>query len=380
MHHSSIFSSETHQAQWRVARWVVYFAVLLLVAELVLRLPAVQAVLPAPAPSLWHAPLVEDKVEYFRNFAASHDLDVLFIGNSTTQAGINPTAFDADRAALGDGGSSFNAAIEGVPPSVNKEFLKMYLRYAKPKTVMIGLTAQDLNANSPWAKDMDDRAGHSINLQAGARDSLVGNVLGFLLDNSELFRYRYVLHQLLLRGGNYPAHPDVYFDQRGFHSIDRSLADFTPSERLQAQNRAGVLNYNPQGEQADALKEMIATIRSNGAQPVLVNMPLSDHYYANFDKPGDYQEYRDALQQLADELRYPCGIWKRCRKGSSLGTASLATSTISIRWAPSGYRRCWRKTTRPSSLPKVRNRCVSSLYQLFIPPMWWAVGNSSSRI
>ena len=323
MHLSSIFSSETHQAQWRVARWIVYFGLFLLLAELVLRLPAVQAALPAPAPSLWHASLVEDKVEYFRNFAASHDLDVLFIGNSTTQAGINPTVFDADRAALGDGGSSFNASIEGVPPSVNKEFLKMYLRYARPKTVLIGLTAQDLNANSPWAKDMDDRAGHSVNLQAGARDSLMGNVLAFLLDNSELFRYRYVLHQLLLRGGRYPAHPDVYFDQRGFHSIDRSLADFTASERLQAQNRAGVLNYNPQGEQADALREMIATIRSSGAQPILVNMPLSDHYYANFDKPGDYQKYRDALQQLADELAVPLWDMEALPQGEQFGDSEF---------------------------------------------------------
>ena len=187
MHHSSIFSSDTHQAQWRVARWIVYFAVFLLLAEALLRLPFVQAALPAPAPSLWHAPLVEDKVEYFRTFAASHDIDVLFVGNSTMQAGVDPAAFDADRTAQGAGGDSFNASIEGLPPSVNKEFLKMYLRYASPRTVVIGLTPQDLNAGSPWAKDMDDRAGHSINLQAGARDSLMGYVLAFLLDTLRTF-------------------------------------------------------------------------------------------------------------------------------------------------------------------------------------------------
>lgn len=300
MHPSSIFSSETHQAEWRVARWLVYFFALLLLAEVFLRLPVVQAVLPPPEPTLWHAPLVEDKVEYFRMFAATHAIDVLFIGNSTTQAGIDPAAFDAARSALGVRGNSFNASIEGLPPSVNKEFLKLYLRYADPRTVVIGVTPQDLNANSPWAKDMDDRAGHSINLVAGARDSVLGYIFAFLLDHSELFRYRYVLHQLLLRGGIAIPHPDVYFDRRGFHAIQRSLAEFTPSERLQAQNRAGVLNYNPEGEQADALREMIATVRSYGANPVLVALPISDHYYANFDHPSDYQKYRDALQRLVD--------------------------------------------------------------------------------
>ncbi len=310
MHHSSIFSSETHQAQWRVARWVIYFAVLLLLAEGLLRLPSVQAALPAPEPSLWHAPLVEDKVEYFRNFAASQPLDVLFIGNSTMQAGVDPAAFDAARTVLGAGGAagaSFNAAIEGVPPSVNQEFLKLFLRYASPSTVIIGLTAQDLNANSPWAKDMDDRAGHSINLLAGARDSFMGNILAFLLDHSALFRYRYVLHQLLLRGGNVTPHPEVYFDARGYTANRRSLADFTPSERLQAQSRAGVLNYDPHGAQADALAAMVATIRSHNMQPVIVNFPLSDHYYNNFDSPADYPEYRDALQRLAGELAVP--LW-----------------------------------------------------------------------
>ncbi len=302
---------------------MVYFAAFLLLAEVLLRLPVVQAMLPAPAPSLWHAPLVEDKVEYFRNFAASHDIDVLFVGNSTMQAGVDPATFDADRTAQGAGGNSFNASIEGLPPSVNKEFLKMYLRDVNPRTVVIGLTPQDLNAGSPWAKDMDDRAGHSINLQAGARDSLMGYVLAFLLDHSELFRYRYVLHQLLLRGGNAAPHPDVYFGERGFHAIERSLADFSPSERLQAQNRAGVLNYNPQGEQADALTEMIATIRNHGAAPVLVNMPLSDHYYANFDSPDDYQKYRTALQRLADDLSVPVWDMETLAQGEQFGDSEF---------------------------------------------------------
>ena len=323
MHPSSIFSSETHQAQWRVARWVVYFVALLLLAEGLLRLPSVQAALPSPEPTLWHAPLVEDKVEYFRNFVASHPVDVLFVGNSTMQAGVDPAAFDAERTALGVHGESFNASIEGLPPSVNKEFLKLFLRSADPRTVIIGVTPQDLNANSPWAKDMDDRAGHSINLQAGVQDSPMGYVLAFLLDHSELFRYRYVLHQMLLRGGHLDPHPDVYFDERGFHAIERSLADFSPSERLQAQNRAGVLNYSPVGEQADALREMIATVRADGAQPVLVAMPLSDHYYANFDDPADYQKYRAALQQLADELHTPLWDMEALTGGEQFGDSEF---------------------------------------------------------
>jgi lysophospholipase L1-like esterase len=65
--------------------------------------------------------------------------------------------------------------------------------------------------------------------------------------------------------------------------------------------------YSPQGEQVDALREMIAIVRSHGAEPVLVAMPLSDHYYVNFDDPADYQKYRVALQQLADELHAP--LW-----------------------------------------------------------------------
>jgi hypothetical protein len=323
VHHSSIFSSETHQAQWRVARWFVYFGAFVLLAEALLRLPSVQAVLPAPEPTLWHAPLVETKIEYFHNFAATKDLDVLFVGNSTMQAGVDPAAFDAALAALGQEGGSFNGAVEGVPPSVNQSFLKLYLNSSTPRAVIIGVSPQDLNANSPWAKDMDERAGHSIKLQAGARDDLMGHILAFLLDQSELFRYRYVLHQLLLRGGNLGPQPSVYFDERGFDALNRSLADFTPSERLRAQNRAGVLNYNPQGEQALALRDMIATTRNHGAQPVIVAMPLSDGYYANFDMPADYDRYRVALQQIVDELKVPLWDMEALDNGENFGDSEF---------------------------------------------------------
>ena len=52
---------------------------------------------------------------------------------------------------------------------------------------------------------------------------------------------------------------------------------------------------------------MVATVRSHNAQPVIVAFPISDHYYANFDSPTDYQDYRDSLQRFADELDVP--LW-----------------------------------------------------------------------
>ncbi|MBK8047641.1 MAG: SGNH/GDSL hydrolase family protein [Anaerolineales bacterium] len=284
--------------------WILFFAGLLLLAELVLRMPAVQAALPKPEPTLWHAEMIEYKLEYLKKFAASHDLDVLFVGNSTTQAGVDPTVFDTERN-LSAGAGSFNASIEGLPPAGLLTFLKIYLRYVQPQHVVIGLSAQDLNSNSPWAKDVTDRVKASPLAMAEAREGWLGQVLAFALDHSVLFRYRNLLHQFVVRGGQLAPASNVYFDDRGFDPIDRSLASFSASEALQLQNRAGVLNYDAGGLQLQSLKQTIQLLQEQGIDVVLVNMPLADGYYRNFDKPEDYDRYLAALHQVAEQFDVP---------------------------------------------------------------------------
>ncbi|MCB0207885.1 MAG: hypothetical protein KDJ52_01065 [Anaerolineae bacterium] len=277
-------------------------------AELILRLPIVTEHLPAPEPTLWHAELIQSKIDYLQAVDEKQAIDVLFMGNSTTQAGVNPKIFDKIRGnATEVEPNAFNASIEGLTPFGNLMFLQIYLRYSHPQTIIYGITPQDLNSNSPWAKDVTDRVKHSPMALAEARWGIKGEIIAKALDYSSLYRYRFVLHRMLLRGGVLPPLPQVHFDDKGYNSLSRRLSDIPQTDRGIFYGRAGVLNYLTTGEQQEALREFIEYCRKNDIDLIFVNMPLADDYYNNFDTPQDYETYLSTLTQISDEYKIP--LW-----------------------------------------------------------------------
>lgn len=306
MHLSSIFNFSTYQARWRLSPWVIYLLLLLCLVELTLHMPVITDHLPKPELTLWHAELIQSKLDYLKAFEATRGVDVLFIGNSTMQAGVNPQLFDLARGKQeSTAQGAFNGSLEGLPPYGALMFLEIYLRDSRPTTVIYGITAQDLNSNSPWAQDVTDRVKYSPLALAEARRGLRGQLIASLLEYSNLYRYRFVLHQLLLRGGIASPPPEVYFDTRGFHAIKGRLADVPAAERGIYYNNAGVLNYSIQGEQLESLRRLIAYCADNDIRLILVNMPLADDYYGHFDSLEDYQTYLSTATELASEFEIP---------------------------------------------------------------------------
>ncbi len=286
--------------RWVVPAWLPVLLVLLAVAEWSLRQPAVHARIPDPEPGLWPAPLAAEKLALLTAFEAARGIDVLFIGNSSVQAAVDPARFDAMRGVAVPGRGSFNAALEGVPPVGMERFLAMYLQRSHPQAIVYGLQPQDLNSNSPWARDVSERVRHAPRLIA-AQATWRGAAMRALLDHSELFRHRGVMQQWLLRGGLLPPPGPVYVDGRGFHSIARRLAD----DAVARNNRAGVLNYSTEGEQLAALRRLIDHCRRDGLRVVLVNMPLTAEYLTLFDAPADYERYLTAVRLLSFEYDVP---------------------------------------------------------------------------
>ncbi len=301
MRRSSIFSFDTLHGRLRLSGWILLFLVgLILAAEVVLRLPGVAGRLPEPELTLWHAPIIEAKIDYLRRFQADSGVDVLIIGNSTIQSGFDPVVFDASRARTAAGvPGAFNAALEGMPPAGMLPFLKIFLQLSQPEVIIYGLTAQDLNANSPWAQEVTDRVWHAPLVLAEAREGWRGRLIALGLRYSRLYRYRFVLHRLILGDAASLARPEVYFDGRGYLSLDRRLSDVPPEGRGRFVNNAGVLNYSVQGEQLEALNQLIAYVLERDITLILVNMPLADDYYANFDSLADYDRYLAALEATA---------------------------------------------------------------------------------
>jgi hypothetical protein len=177
-------------------------------------------------------------------------------------------------------------------------FLEIYLRYCQPHTVVYGLLPQDLNSGSPWARDVTDRVKHNVMAQAEAGDSWTGRLLAAALDSSRLFRYRFLLHRMLLRGGAASPPEDVYFDGRGFHPIP------TDHERAAAPGRhPGLINYSLDGPQARELAEIVALCNRRGIRLILADMPVTPEYGRFLDDPADEGRYASRVRSIASAGR-----------------------------------------------------------------------------
>ena len=273
----------------------------LLAAEGLLRLPAVQAALPEPEPTLWHAPLVDAKLRNLRQVERASGIDVLFIGNSSVQSGIDPTVFDQERCGGGSAEcTSYNGSIEGLPPYGVRLFLEIYLRYCQPHTVVYGLLAQDLNSGSPWAKDVTDRVKNNVMAQAEAQRSWKGKLLAAALNSSRLFRYRFVLHRMLLLGPSEASPKDVYFDGRGFHPIP---VEGGGPGHASGGKHPGLLNYSLDGPQARELGEIVSLCNRRGIRLILADMPVTEKYTEFLADPLDYDRYASRIRAIASEGR-----------------------------------------------------------------------------
>jgi hypothetical protein len=284
----------------------MYLIVLILLVEIVLRIPAVNNRLPAPEPTLWPSSLTQVKLDYLKSFEENRGIDILFIGNSTTQAGIDPQSFDLARGKSDENGSgSFNGSLEGLPPFGVLIFLEIYLRYTNPDIIIYGISPQDLNSNSPWAHDVSERVKRSPMALAEAQRGSKGKIIAALLHNSYLYRYRFVLHQLLLSGKLSKTETNIYFDDRGYHPINRRLSDVDEVTKASFYNRAGVMNYSTKGEQLSSLRSLLKFCDDYGIPIILVNMPLAVDYFGNFDSLSDYDTYSSTVYELVGEWWVP---------------------------------------------------------------------------
>lgn len=305
---SSILSFESFQVKLRYPSWPLFLLALVAILELALRVPAITAALPSPGPTLWYAPLIQAKLDYFRYFEEHNGVDLLFIGDSTVQTGINPTVFDEEFQRKGNRScGSFNGGIEGLPPYGVHLFLEIYLKYSNPTTVVYGLLPEDLNSYSPFVQQVTDQLKHCAIAQAEAQRDLKGWFFACLYRWSTLYRYRFIIHQLLLRGGRWETESHVYFDRRGFHAERERLSDVPSSLRGPLLHRQDHTLYSVKGVQTEELREVVHLCQQKGIRLILINMPVADSYYRTFENRDDYPNYLGMLQSIGKEYQLP--VW-----------------------------------------------------------------------
>ena len=237
----------------RRAPWILGLVAPLMGVELALR--ALAPSLPSPDP--WPSVGMEVKAEYAERLV-DDGIDVLFLGSSVSEAGIDP-----DRLLVEHGIDAFNGAGPYSTPVAMQRWLDRSLWPLEPETIVIGLPIW--GAPDPVADDVLARGFDALEAREAQRDSLFGR--------SEFWARRGQLRDLVgLVSESVDAtayttrgHLTIYRDQHGGTGDDP--AGGTPFPGFSADNEAALAEIV--AEAGRRRSRVVLLLEPGGCPPIL---------------------------------------------------------------------------------------------------------------
>ena len=275
------------------------FVAVLLMAEMTSRL--LSPSLPID-PGKWPRIEMAQKLDQMRQLANDEEkVDVLFVGSSMMAGGIDPVRFTED-----SGLASYNAAFAG--PSmrtITPWTLDIVVPLLEPEVVVVGLQSRELSDNGPKNEVMYEKFIASPGYREAA--SNIALQLGGKLENLSAFlKNRRILRepgQLFARDSKTALAEAAIRHEIGeqgrrndepgtYHSTEKFTRDLYEKT---------LIDFEIGGPELQALRELETGLSAKGIRLVIMNMPVTEDYWAAHEDPvGDRLEYRTALQELAD--------------------------------------------------------------------------------
>lgn len=274
-------------------RSLIIIFTLLLLLELLARLPFAQAYLPIPSVGSAHRYL-DWKITLMERFLQTHGaVDCIFLGNSTTHRGIDPDLIGQVYAqTTGETIDCFNFGLGGLTTHIAAQLAPVIIAEYKPHWLIYGTNVRD-----------------TVDREAKRVSSLIENtwyeyhtghwsLKGWLIDHSQAFRYWLYTSNWLFPGPVSPAWKQAFIEdpitdygyapvaEVGSTEPDPAFADL-------------FANYAVPDSWLESLHEL-AQVQALGVQLVLVEVPVSDGTLAYFSDPTrEYQVYLDAVTQFS---------------------------------------------------------------------------------
>lgn len=264
--------------------------VLGLAAEIILRLPAVQAALPAPSLDSAHRH-IDRKIPLLDAFVAQHGApDCIFIGNSTTHRGIDPAVVsDAYAAETGAALNCFNLGLAGLTTSGAAQLLPIIIREYQPAMIVIGVNLRDVVVES--RQRMDALFSGSWYTQHAGRFTLKG----WLVQHSLAVRYLLYISDWIYPGPiGQKFGPEPPLSALGFGLEGQEAWDRTPPQELV--NLFAAFTISPTW--AEALEESARVAQAAGVSLVFVELPVPSLDGMN-DAAASYQAFVGQVQEIA---------------------------------------------------------------------------------
>ena len=255
-----------------------------------------------PIPDGWGTPEIPYKLGLLPEAGA----DVLVLGSSVTDAGVDPSLLDA--LAPTERGT-FNGSLgAGTLEMVAVAARELWLPALKPKVVVLGVVSRDLNANDPNQAETQQRFFDGMQVEAlVGTENLAERLDRTLADTFALWRHRASLRSFTaLRGEAPPGWSSALSEDDGQYRLFAEQ-EYEPTEALFDFIKEGPLADWAIGQaNLDAIRDIVKAAQGVGARVLLVDMPTHEDYVGLHPRGvSDVARYRAALQELADELEVP---------------------------------------------------------------------------
>ncbi len=248
------------------------------------------------------APRLDDPLEYYVDFAqrmvgemeileeAGRTSDLLFVGTSMVQLGIDVAPFEHT---LDGAAEVHKVALPGAQASLAERWLLDEVApRLRPERVVWGVSSLDFNGNRPEKMLAAYLQGRAV------RQGELAAIDRFLARHSYLVRYRSQLRNPValaddLKDGT-PVPPPI--------EVESLLSDMPQPKAARTQAILAEISGIALGDYAvgqgeiEAFRRTVTSLQQNGAEVVIVVMPVPDEYLAAHpDGAADYSEFRAAL-------------------------------------------------------------------------------------
>lgn len=258
-----------------------------------------------PEPLVWPSFEAQLKVHEMDALAKQGGADVVFVGSSVVNAGMDPAVFDS---AVGHG-RSYNAALSaGMPLLMEPWTTTTVLPRLHPKLLIIGVTSFELYDHPSSDAFFQAFADSPSGRRALGNDGVLDDIDRWLGDRSDLWAHRLDLRDPktladAVRGDAPDQAPEfgpIEADGRASYpqsslppSDPRALGPPIDGWTLGTRNPA-------------ALRRMIEVARGQGIAVALVDMPVTQRYVDRHPHgEADYERFGVALHELAKSEGVP---------------------------------------------------------------------------
>lgn len=261
-------------SRWR--RVVAVMVAVLLAAEIAARI--IEPLIPATKG--WPTPQMAAKVDQMTELASSStDVNIVFLGSSSMDQDVNPMVFNSKA----DGLVAYNASLNGLSMrSLELWTLEIVVPTLDPEIVVLGLTTRELNDGGPRQKELFDQLAASRGLRDFETQSPSDPVsraedLSGLLRIRDALRTPYTtsLRILGINRGEVVSLPGA-FGQRIPEDRDY-LYNFSDKWREEWTTQ-DMRDFAMGGIERETLERLVAELRSQGRQVVIIPLPVSSDY------------------------------------------------------------------------------------------------------